>query len=80
MWEKEEAINISGKKSKIFLIKIKVCLYEVFLSYNFLSSVLFINILTPFFLPDLWYLYHWGKEVIKLLTKSICFRIGKGDR
>ena len=47
-WEKEEAQNISGNKSKRRSIRVKVDLYEVFIScfiYCFLYYIM--NLLTP---------------------------------
>ena len=50
VWYKKEAIKIREKNSKRRSINIKVCLYEVFLSY-FIYFLLFyfVTILTPCF-------------------------------
>ena len=50
LWEKEQAQNIIGKNSKRSLIRMKVDLYEVYLSY-FIYCLLFyiMTIQKPFF-------------------------------
>ena len=60
LWDKEEALNLIGKKRKIRYIRVKVDLYEVCRSY-FMYCLLFYfkTILTPFSLPpDFRYLSH----------------------
>ena len=42
LWEKEEEINLSGKKRKRLPIRIKVDLYEVFISYIIYCLLFFI--------------------------------------
>ena len=72
LWEKEEAQNISGRERNMCSIVMKVDLYEVFLSYNIYCLLFyFMTILTPFFSPDSWYLYHQGKGVQEILAKRI---------
>ena len=60
LWEKEEYIQISGKKRKRGSIRIKVDLYVVCLSKIIYCLLFyFMTILTPFFFPpDFWYLSH----------------------
>ena len=57
--DNKEDIKISVKKRKIRSIRIKVDLYEFFLS-GIIYCLLFYfqTILTPFFSPDFWYLSH----------------------
>ena len=50
LWEKEEDINISGKKRKRHSIRVEVYLYEVCLSYIIYCLLFYFKtILTPFF-------------------------------
>ena len=59
MWDKEEEIKLSGNKRKRFSIRIKVYLYEVYLSYIIYCLLFYFKtILTPFFSPDFRYLSH----------------------
>ena len=54
LWDKEEEINLTGKKSKRRSIRIKVDYYEVCISgiiYCLLSY--FKTIIIPFFLPTI---------------------------
>ena len=73
MWEKEEVIKLSGKKRKRRSIRMKVYLYEFFISYIIYCLLFYyVSILTtPSPPPDLWYLSHQGKEVQELLAKRI---------
>ena len=79
LWDKEEAQKMSGKKRNRRLIRVKVDLYEVFLSYIIYCLLLYImNIPTPLFLPDLCHLSQQGKGVHEVLATRIKFGRGKG--
>ena len=56
LWYKEESKKISGKKRKICSIRVKVDLYEVFLSYIIYCRLFYIMTILTLFLPDLWHL------------------------
>ena len=77
----KEDINISGKNKNKRSIWIQVYLYEVCLSRNIYSLRFhFMTILIPFFKPDLWYLYHYGRGVQKVLVKRVLVGRGKFNR
>ena len=60
LWDKEEDLNLSGKKRKIRSIRIKVDLYEICLYYIIYCLLFYFKtILTPFpHPPDFRYLSH----------------------
>ena len=59
LWEKEEEIKISGKKSKRRSISINVDLYDFCLSYIVYCLLFyFMTTLTTFYFLYLWYLSH----------------------
>ena len=66
LWDKEEAQKMSGKKMNIRLIRVKVDLYEVFLSYIIYCLLFYImNIPTPLFCQICGISHSRGKEFMK---------------